>query len=347
MHTNWDVLGAFFIGLIVAYGFTPFATRLAFKFNILDHPEKKKAHLRPTPLLGGLAIYIAFLASAIFSVRLDSPVVGIFIGLTMLLVLGLVDDKIGMMPQLKLSMQVLAALTVFKLGLRVTTIEDYYLCMFFTVFWIVGITNAFNLLDNLNGLSSGVAAIASVFFCVIAFFNGNYLTATLSAGVAGSCIGFLKYNFPRARIFMGDSGSLVLGFLLACLGIMGSWETETIGLSLSIPIVILSYPIFDTTLVTIIRIAEGRSIFQGGTDHSSHILAFVGLKKKRAVLLIFAVCFLLGLSALVIKYGSVLAGSVSLFLASATMFVFGLRLLYLRKKMVRIKNAKKRPEIHP
>jgi len=347
MHTNWDVLGALFIGFIVAYGFTPFAMRLAFKFNILDHPEEKKAHLRPTPLLGGLAIYIAFLASALFSVKLDSPVLGIFIGLTMLLVLGLVDDKIGMMPQLKLSMQILAALTAFKLGLRVTTIEDYYLCMFFTVFWIVGITNAFNLLDNLNGLSGGVAAIASVFFCVIAFFDGNYLAATLSAGVTGACIGFLKYNFPKARIFMGDSGSLVLGFLLACLAIIGSWKTETIGLSLSIPIIILGYPIFDTTLVTIIRIVEKRSIFQGGKDHSSHIMAFVGLKKKKAVLLIFAVCFLLGLSALVIKYGSPFVGSISLFTAAAAMFAFGLRLLYLRKKMVRIKDAKKRPEIYP
>lgn len=341
MHTTWDVIGVFLISLLVSHGLTPFVRKVAIKFSFLDHPEsKKKSHTHPTPLLGGFAIYVAFLASVIFVCNMDSITLGIFIGATMLLAIGLVDDKFGMMPELKLSGQVLAALAAFKLGLRVTTIEDYYLCIFFTVFWIVSITNALNLLDNLNGLSAGIAAISSIFFCIIAFLGKDYFTATLAAAIAGSCLGFLGYNFPRARIFMGDAGSLVLGFLLACLAIIGSWETEKITLSLSIPVVILGYPIFDTTLVSIIRITEGRSVFQGGKDHSSHILAYIGLKKKRAVLLIFAICFIFGIVSLIIKNGSPLIGSTALFITAITISLFGLRLIYLRKKMVRMKNGK-------
>lgn len=347
MHTTWDVIGVFLISLLVSHGFTPFVRRIAIKFSFLDNPESKKSHAHPTPLLGGLAIYAAFLSSVIFVINVNNLTLGIFIGAAILLAVGLVDDRIGMMPELKLSAQVLAAMAAFKLGLRVTTIEDYYLCIFFTVFWIVSITNAINLLDNLNGLSSGIAAISSMFFCVIAFLEKDYFTATLAAAIAGSCIGFLGYNFPKARIFMGDTGSLVLGFLLACLAIIGSWETEKITLSLSIPIVILGYPIFDTTLVTIIRIMEGRSIFQGGKDHSSHILAYIGLKKRRAVLLIFAVCFILGIVSLIIKNGSTMIGSVALFITAVTMCVFGLRLIYLRKKMVRMRNVKLKNKILP
>jgi UDP-GlcNAc:undecaprenyl-phosphate/decaprenyl-phosphate GlcNAc-1-phosphate transferase len=342
MHTRWDVIGVFIISFLIAHGITPFVRTLALKFGFLDHPEYKKSHAHPTPLLGGLAIYIAFLSSMVFVIDIHQTAVGLFLGATMLLLVGLVDDKFGMMPELKLSAQILAALVAFKFGLRVTTIEDYYLCMFFTVFWIVGITNAINLLDNLNGLSSGISAISSIFFCIIAFAGKDYLTATLAASIAGASIGFLKHNFPRANIFMGDAGSLVLGFVLACLAITGSWATEDITLSLSIPIVILAYPIFDTTLVTIIRISEKRSIFQGGRDHSSHILAYAGYRKKRAVLTIFGICFLLGAAAVVIKYAPIRLGVAALSITAVGMANFGIRLLMLRRKMIGMKNAKER-----
>lgn len=341
MHTRWDVIGVFIISFLIAHGVTPFVRMAAIRFGFLDHPEYKKSHAHPTPLLGGIAIYIAFLSSMVFVIDIQNAAIGIFLGATMLLVVGIIDDKFGMMPELKLSAQVLAALTVFKFGLRVTTIDDYYLCMFFTVFWIVGITNAINLLDNLNGLSSGISAISSVFFCIIAFVGKDFLAATLAASIAGASFGFLRHNFPRAHIFMGDTGSLVLGFLLACLAILGSWATEDITLSLSIPIVILAYPIFDTTLVTIIRLAEGRSIFQGGRDHSSHILAYAGFKKKRAVLTIFGICLALGISALVIKYCPINIGLAALSITAAGMVILGARLLYLRRTMVRMKNSKK------
>jgi len=340
MSTSWDVVGSFFIGLVAALGFTPFMRTIALKTNYLDHPEKKKAHLKATPLLGGCAIYIGFMASLLFSVDISRPLLGILIGATMLLILGLIDDRMGMLPELKLCVQILAALTAFKFGLRVTTIEDYYICMFFTVFWVVGITNAFNLLDNLNGLSSGIAAIASFFFCVIAFFSKDYTTAAFTAGLMGACLGFLRYNFPKAQIFMGDTGSLVIGFLLSCIAVIGSWETEIISLSLAIPIIILAYPIFDTTLVTVIRIREGRSIFQGGKDHSSHTLSMMGLKKKRAVLIIFGICILLGTSGLLIRYSPSALGITALAVTVTGMLGFGLRLINVRQNIVGLKNAK-------
>ncbi|MBI5124157.1 MAG: undecaprenyl/decaprenyl-phosphate alpha-N-acetylglucosaminyl 1-phosphate transferase [Candidatus Omnitrophica bacterium] len=340
MHTRWDVIGVFIISFLIAHGVTPFVRTVALRLGYMDHPEYKKSHAHPTPLLGGVAIYIAFLSSMVFGVDVHKTAAGLFLGATMLLVVGLIDDKFGMMPELKLSAQILAALTAFKFGLRVTTIDDYYLCMFFTVFWIVGITNAINLLDNLNGLSSGISAISSIFFCIIAFVEKDFLAATLAASIAGASLGFLRHNFPRANIFMGDTGSLVLGFSLACLAIVGSWATEDITLSLSIPIVILAYPIFDTTLVTVIRLAEGRSIFQGGRDHSSHILAYAGFKKKRAVLTIFGVCLALGIAALVIKYSSIKIGLVTLVAAAAGMSAFGARLFWLRRTMIRMRNEK-------
>ncbi len=301
MVTIQDIFGAFFIALIISYGFTPLARQIAFKIKLVDHPNSKKSHAHPIPLLGGLSIFLAFFAGVLFTTNINNPIYGILIGGIILLGLGIIDDKLGMMPRMKLSGQILAALIAYKMGVRVITFEDYYLSMFFTVFWIVGITNAFNLLDNLNGLSSGIAGISAVFFGIMALLDSQIYIAILSFALAGACFGFLKHNFPKASIFMGDSGSMFLGFALASIAILGSWETDKISLSLSLPVLILGYPIFDTTLVTFLRLREKRSIFLGGKDHSSHILASLRFKKKRAVLLIYTISVLLGVSALLVS----------------------------------------------
>ncbi len=157
-------------------------------------------------------------------------------------------------------------------------------------------TNAINLLDNLNGLSAGITAISAFFFALLAWQRGDLMIAVLAIALCGSSLGFLRYNFPKARIFMGDAGSLFIGFSLATIAILGSWSAPTRITSLAIPIFILGYPIFATTLVIISRLKEKRSIFQGGKDHSSHRLALLGLRKRRAVLLIFFFNFCLGLS---------------------------------------------------
>ena len=337
MITIQDIFGAFFISIIIAYGFTPLVREIAFKIQLLDAPNHKKSHARPTPLLGGLGIYVAFFAGVLFTTEPNSYLKGILIGSTIVFMLGVVDDKLGMMPSMKLSGQVVAALIAFKAGLRVTTFEDYYVSMFFTIFWIVGITNAFNLLDNLNGLSSGIAGIASIFFGLLALQNQQIYTAIVCFALAGACFGFLRHNFPKASIFMGDSGSMLLGFVLACIAILGTWKTDNISLSLSVPILILGYPIFDTALVTVIRAIEKRPIFIGGRDHSSHLLASMGLKKTRAVLFIYLMSVLLGLASVIVTISSVPAAITTLVMVVSTMTILGIYLVWKR-----VKSAKSR-----
>lgn len=323
-----EILTVFLTATFVSYLLTPFARLIAIKVNFLDHPRTTKVHAHPKPLLGGVSIFSAFLISVISSppvltARFTVPIIS---GAIILLIIGLVDDKLGMMPNIKVLGQFLAAMIVIKSGLRVEFFGNYYVNVVFTYFWILGITNAFNLLDNMDGLSSGIAAISGLFFGIIALFDHQFVVSAIAFAIAGSCLGFLRHNFPKANIFMGDSGSLIIGYVLSCVAILGTWRTYVWTTSLMIPILILSYPIFDTTLVTIIRILERRSVFDGGKDHSSHRLALLGLKKKRAVYLIFVICAMLGFSAVLLTkfrpvHGLLLGGAI-FFL----MFILGVRL---------------------
>lgn len=296
-----DVIGAFFISVFLSYLLTPAAGLLAKRTGLLDRPASTKAHAHPTPLLGGLAIFVSYFLAVAFTAGINRDVTAILIGGIILFAVGIIDDKIGIMPNIKLFGQVVAALVAVKMGIKVEFIANYHLSMLFSCLWIIGITNAVNLLDNLNGLSAGITAIAAFFFGILAWMRGDFMVATLALALCGSSAGFLRHNFPKAKIFMGDAGSLFMGFSLSTIAILGSWSSPTQITSLAIPIFILGYPIFDTTLVVISRIKEGRSIFQGGKDHSSHRLALLGFKKKRAVLVIFFINICLGFSGYVLS----------------------------------------------
>lgn len=334
--TTLDVRGAFIIAIIISYLLTPLIAYLAKKLNFMDRPSSKKAHAHPTPLLGGLAIYFAFIASLSLTIRADKSLIGALVGGTVLMVIGVVDDKQGMAANIKILGQLCAAViaSVFtvKMGLRVAFIKDPTIASIFTILWLVGMTNAFNLLDNLNGLSAGIAGISAFFFGIIAFIHGNIPVAIVSFALMGACLGFLKHNFPKAHVFMGDAGSLFLGFMLAFIAVWGSWKTSSVTTSLAIPILILGYPIFDTALVTIKRILERRPIYKGGKDHSSHRLAILGLKKKRTVLVLYVISFSLGLAALAMtmlgKYFDFTIMIISLMLT----IIFGIRLGKVRIK---------------
>lgn len=327
--TMWiHMLETFVVTALVSYLITPFLRKVAFRIGYLDHPLDTKSHAHPTALLGGVGIYFAFVIGLLTNINIgqDFRVVGLIIGSTILLIVGLIDDRMGMMPEVKLLGQFLAAMVVIKSGVRIDFLNNYYLDLIVTYLWIVGITNSFNLLDNMNGLSSGIAAIASIFFGFVMGMSSQFHVAIIAFALAGASVGFLKHNFPRASIFMGDTGSLVIGFVMATVAVMGSWSTRFLTTSLAMPIIILAYPIFDTSLVTILRMREGRSIFQGGKDHSSHRLALLGLKKKRAVLLIYSICMMLGISALVIQRVSLRAAMVIMALDVIFMVIFGIRL---------------------
>ena len=338
VYSPMDTIGAFFVSAIVAYLLTPFAGFVASKVKLLDKPANTKAHVHATPLLGGVAIYVAFFLGVIFTTGFNKDLLSIFIGGTLLLLIGIIDDKTGMMPNIKLFGQLIAALTVAKMGIRVAFIDNYYLSVLFTCFWIIGMTNAFNLLDNLNGLSAGIAVIASFFFALLAWLRGDFMVAAFAIALCGSSLGFLKHNFPKASIFMGDAGSLFIGFVLACVAIIGSWETPTKITSIAVPILILGYPIFDTTLVTIARIREKRSIFQGGKDHSSHRLALLGLKKRRAVLVIYGITSFLGLCAFVLTKLNAFWALGLMSAAMLAMCILGMRL-----GMLKLDSKGKRP----
>ena len=234
----------------------------------------------------------------------EDKVLGLLIGGTILLLVGNVDDvRGGVIPHVKLAGQLIAAFFLIHYGISVAFFTDIavtwrlpwlrFLAYPFTLTWIIGLTNAFNLIDNMNGLSCGVAVTSSFFFGLISFVNGQFDLGYIFFILVGAGIGYLPHNFPKARIFMGDSGALFTGFIIAGLSIVGSWGTVAglpgggMELSLAIPLLVLIYPIFDVTLVTVTRILRRRPISLGGKDHSSHRLVRMGLKPADAVLLIY------------------------------------------------------------
>ena len=201
--------------LIIAIGGTPLVRYAAMRLGILDQPSARKVHHAPVPLMGGAAIYIAFIAAlAIWGERsYVNEVVGIFVGATLVSLVGALDDSRGVGSYLKLAFQIAAACILILSGVQVR-LFDGFMDIVLTLLWVVGITNAFNLLDNMDGLSAGVATVASAFFTLLAAMSGQYLVGTLAAALGGACVGFLVYNWNPARVFMGDTGSLFLGSCL-------------------------------------------------------------------------------------------------------------------------------------
>ena len=326
-----DILETFITSAVVSFLLTPVVRGLAEKNGYLDHPRDNKRHARSTPLLGGVAIFLAFIIgvlsqwdSIVFAKNFQ--IQALLAGCVILFVIGLIDDRVGMDPNTKLFGQFLAAMVAYKSGLKITFLGNYYVNLIVSYLWFIGITNAFNLLDNMNGLSSGVAAICAFFFGIIGWMNGQYIVSIISFCLVGSCIGFLRYNFPRASIFMGDSGSIVLGFVLSGIEIMGHWRTFELLTSVAVPLLVLAYPIFDTTLVTVVRLMEKRSVFSGGKDHSSHRLALLGLKSKRAVLIAYLICISTGLAALIVSRVSFTCGLYIIGAVVTALFILGVRL---------------------
>jgi UDP-GlcNAc:undecaprenyl-phosphate GlcNAc-1-phosphate transferase len=278
---------------------------------MVDKPSARKQHTVPTPLLGGLAIYVAVIVALIilgdrFYV---SQVAGIFVGATLVSFLGLWDDRRGLSPFVKLGGQFLAAGIVTLTDVRIGLFPIEALNIAATLLWVVGITNAMNLLDNMDGLSGGIAAIASLFFLLFAAMSRQYLVGALAAALIGACIGFLFYNLNPASIFMGDTGSLFLGFTLACLAIKLRFPDNSPFVTWMVPVFVLAVPIFDTSLVIISRLRRGLNpLTTPGKDHLSHRLARLTGSPREAVLICYLIAFLAGMVATFITEASVIEG---------------------------------------
>ena len=226
--------------LILAFSSTPLLRRVALRTGVVDNPEARKIHRNPVPLLGGAAIYIAFIVALVFlgDRRYVNEVVGIFVGATLVSLMGLVDDRWGLGSYIKLLGQLAVALILIYSGVRVQLFHNW-LDIVITLVWVIGITNALNLLDNMDGLSGGIAMIAAIFFTLLAAMSDQYLVGALAAALAGACAGFLFHNWNPANVFMGDTGSLFIGFLRAAVGIKLRFPSNSNAITWMIPLLVL------------------------------------------------------------------------------------------------------------
>jgi UDP-GlcNAc:undecaprenyl-phosphate GlcNAc-1-phosphate transferase len=305
-----SLLLVFLAALVFSVLAVPIVQRVARRYNVLDAPSGRKIHASPVPLLGGAAIYLAVILSLLLLGHLEyvQQLASILIGATLMSVLGVWDDKWALRPIAKLAGQVGAASLLYFTGVSVAFLHNDLLNYAATVLWVVTITNALNLLDNMDGLAGGVAAVASVFFFLIATLTHQNLIAPLSAILVGACIGFLVYNFNPASIFMGDTGSLFLGFVLAAVAIKVDFPANYDIVTWMVPVLVLGVPLFDTALVTISRIRRGIPISRGGKDHFSHRLVALGLTRREAVLVLYLVQGALGVAALVVMQADIIEG---------------------------------------
>lgn len=297
--------------LILAVGTTPIARRAALRLGIIDKPSVRKIHVNPIPLLGGVAIYAACIAALlIFGNRYRlNELVGILVGASLVSFLGVWDDRRSLSPLLKVAGQFLAASILVLTGVYVGTFPWTWLNIGITLVWVVVITNSLNLLDNMDGLSGGVGAAAAIYFLLLATVNDQYLVGALSAALIGACLGFLVYNFNPASIFMGDAGSMFLGFMLAAVGIKLRFPEGVQIVTWMVPVLILGLPLFDTALVIVSRLRRGLNpLTTPGKDHVSHRLVALGYTRREAVLICYLICAGLGVVALFITQASIIEG---------------------------------------
>ncbi len=322
IDNNIIVLLVLAVSFLVAFAATPMVISLAHKVKALDIPkDNRRMHKKPTPLIGGLAIFYGFIVSVLCFAVLDREIAGILVGSTIIVIVGIIDDITDMKAIIKLLCQIIAAAIVVYSGVRIEhfanplsvwigppyIVLNYWVSVAVTIFWIVGVCNAINLLDGLDGLAVGVSSISSV--CMLAFtlISKSSNVAVLAAAVAGACIGFLPYNFNPAKIFMGDTGALFLGFILGCISIQGFLKLSAI-ISFAIPILLLGLPIFDTLIAIFRRVLTGRSPMSPDRGHLHHRLIDMGFSQKQTVAILYTLTAVLCLTAVVISIKGYLRG---------------------------------------
>ena len=329
MTGRWiEFTGIFAVAAILCLFLTPSLGRLAVRYRLFDWPDSHKGHHQPTPYLGGLAIVVSFSLAIFFAALTNPPVSGrdelfiVMAAAVVLAALGLLDDLMSLPVWPRIALELCAGLLLWHLdiGVRLSGIDSIDLVL--TLLWVIGITNAFNLLDNMDGLSAGIGAICCGSIFVVAVSTGQFLVAGMAVGLAGCSLGFLAENFHPARIFMGDAGALYLGFLVAYLGIKLKVPGEGVDTFL-VPVLICSVALFDTALVVVSRLVANRSPFRGGQDHLSHRLVRIGIPIPVAVGLTYLATAVTGVVALVVSRVDPLSSWILGSLAFATMAVAG------------------------
>jgi len=306
-------LFTFILAFLFSLYLTPLFRKAALKFGIMDRPNGRlKKQSEPIPYLGGLAVYLSFLLTTGLIFEYSREVLGILLAGAIIVILGLIDDLGVLSPGVKLLGQFIAAFVLIKASIYIKlSILPIWLSILLTIFWVLAITNAFNLIDIMDGLASGVGAIAAMGLVIINYRGGKELIVPLSIAMAGSLLGFLRYNFEPAKIYLGDTGSLFVGLMLAALSMNGSYTRVSI-LGVIAPIVMLGVPIFDMLLVIYIRFRRGIPIMRGSPDHFALRLRKWRLTVGQTVLLSYAAATLFGIVALIlIQVSSLMVGLIA------------------------------------
>jgi UDP-GlcNAc:undecaprenyl-phosphate/decaprenyl-phosphate GlcNAc-1-phosphate transferase len=303
MDNSMQFLPALVVGFTASLGLTPLSRQIAMRLGVVDKPNHRKIHKDHKPLMGGLAIFLAFaLALLLFSpARYLAQFGAVLGGSTILCITGLLDDRYNLSPRTRFLVMIAAACMLILADIHVNFFGNPLLDYPITIFWVVAITNALNFLDNMDGLSAGLASIGAAFFLLIALSQQLSLVSILAAALLGSAVGFLIYNFNPASTFMGDMGALVLGFVLATLAMKIDYWMPPLSPYWLIPALPLMIPIFDINLVVFTRLSEGRSPMQAGKDHTSHRLMTLGLTQRQTLLLMYGAAVFFGVVGLSLR----------------------------------------------
>ncbi|MBI4816047.1 MAG: undecaprenyl/decaprenyl-phosphate alpha-N-acetylglucosaminyl 1-phosphate transferase [Deltaproteobacteria bacterium] len=295
-------VAVFVVALALSLYFTPVIRRAAISYGVLDRPDEKlKQHQEPVAYLGGVAIWLSYLFALTLLYQLTPEVLAILLSSSIIVSLGLFDDLKVLRPTVKLAGQLVAVLVLVRAGIMIRlSFLPEWLCLILTVLWMVGITNALNLIDVSDGLAAGVAAISGVFLFVIAIWNDSITIAMLTVSLVGATLGFLVYNRPPARIFMGDTGSMLLGFTLGAVAMIGQYTAFSHRVAAVAPVVILGVPIFDTFFVMGARAWRRLPLMQGSPDHFAVRMRRNGVSAARIAALAYAASVLLGVAALLV-----------------------------------------------
>ncbi|MCF7810544.1 undecaprenyl/decaprenyl-phosphate alpha-N-acetylglucosaminyl 1-phosphate transferase [bacterium] len=283
-----EYIAPFLVAFIISLLVTPLVKKVMVKKQVMNHPSTQRWSNRTVPLMGGIAIFAGFFVSTVIFSDLGFQISIVLIGASIIFISGVIDDLYGMNAKIKFSIQFILGITTVMCGVVFFITPFLWLNRFITLLWIVGLTNSLNLLDNMDGLSAGIASIAGFGLFSIAIISEQYLMAVFTIAFVGGCLGFLKYNFKPAQIFMGDCGSQFMGYSLATLAVIAQPESISRIISFAAPVMALGVAIFDTSLVTIQRLLNGRKFWSGGKDHSSHRLAiYYKGNEVKAVLLLY------------------------------------------------------------
>ncbi len=320
MFSGSNVLFILVVSFIITFMATPIVKFLAERFGVVDVPkDNRRMHKKVMPLMGGLAMFYGFVVSIAVFVPVSRQLIGLFLGATLIVIVGIIDDKKNLHPLIKLIFQILAALIAIYFGHSIKffsipfdgntapfVVPSPY-AEIISVIWIVGMTNAVNFIDGLDGLAAGVSSIASLSILFISIIMGNASVTPIAAALVGCCVGFLPFNSNPAKIFMGDTGSTFLGYTLAVISIQGLFKGYAL-ISFVLPMLVLGLPLFDTLFAIVRRLIHGQSPMTADRGHLHHRLIDMGLNQKQAVAIMYSISSLLGIGSVVMAARGVVQG---------------------------------------